>query len=181
MGAARYASRAAKEQPSSTFGTRAKTALPLGEEFNSTALSRGERVARGGAFSSRRGSGEGFLDLPSQLVQLEFRIGNSSTLDSSLVADKPAATMPNPASDISSGWRRLVKRHRHSCLCLTEQCINLRHRQECLCYFTSHRVATQNPVGTIQNEASNVFPGARMIKCLNFPSFCRLNASVGPV
>ncbi len=28
-----------------------------------------------------------------------------------------------------------VKWHRHSCLCLTEQCISPGHRQECLCHF----------------------------------------------
>jgi hypothetical protein len=64
MGAARNASRAAKEQPSSIFRTRGKTALSLGEKVESTALSLGERVACGGAFSSRRGPGEGFLALP---------------------------------------------------------------------------------------------------------------------
>jgi hypothetical protein len=39
----------------------------------------------------------------------------------------------------------------------------------------------QNPAGAIQNEASKVFPGPRMIKSLNFPACCRLKAFVGPV
>jgi hypothetical protein len=89
MGAARNASTAANEQPTKTFRTRGKTALSLGEESKSTALSLGERVARGGVFSSRRGSGEGLLALPSLLVQLELCIGKLP-LDSSMTANEPA-------------------------------------------------------------------------------------------
>jgi hypothetical protein len=39
-----------------------------------TALSLGERVSRDGAFSSRRGTGEGFLPFASQALRLNLRI-----------------------------------------------------------------------------------------------------------
>jgi hypothetical protein len=42
--------------------------LDVGAKVGNTALSRGERVSRDGAFSSRRGTGEGLLPAPSELI-----------------------------------------------------------------------------------------------------------------
>jgi hypothetical protein len=54
-----------------------KTALSVEKTTRSaekTALSLGERVSRDGAFSSRRGTGEGFLPFASQALRLNLRI-----------------------------------------------------------------------------------------------------------
>jgi len=77
-GAAWDTSKAPREQLISIFRTPGKPALS--RALGKPALSLGERVARDGAFSSRRGSGEGFLPFTSQLVSLEVRIGYSSSV-----------------------------------------------------------------------------------------------------
>jgi len=66
----------AKVQPISILLTPGKTALSfdkLALFLSKLALSLGERVARDGVLTSRRGSGEGLLSVPNKLVPLKLR------------------------------------------------------------------------------------------------------------